>query len=682
MEGKTPLYDEIPKLKGLYFVPSDYDHPPQTTSVYRRCDRHYYRACRPKAITSERPQREKMDNASEETNSEDDPLSSPLFPVISTPTEFASSLSAFLLNFGDHPVAPHVFQLDSGGSMRGIIATEDISPGQDILRVPFDFVSTAHKACLHWKGGLDMDDIGLTEHHILAIWLLEQQAMGKSSKWWPYIDTLPREFDSIPATWSSSPTALEAGEELKDARVALLENLPSCVVAADLNLTIEDSTTNEHPLITMAEKRRRMIATLREDWKTCTDFVEQYRPAVPGFASLLVETEHLPPSSPVDDDNDKDREMEVGWAAKKRKTRPGKPAKVSRRALDWDRFVWAWFCVNTRIFSLNLASHHHSVTMAMVAGADFLNHRSSKLSPTIIDRHHRSYDVSVTYMQEGTYSGCYTMKSNVSIKKGQETFNWYGRVGAAMGWGEWGFVPFVEASDDSEKPDRDYIESWDAKDPEIGGERVRLLPLPNNGLPVEETDPNKDRLFVSSAGPHSALLARARDLVLDKRGETHLDALVEPEEWDDAVRAEVAELIKSWCSAWLAQVERALQMVCSRPLSSEGFVICFSLTHTRLLFSTANVPAPTSRPRRQGHPFRRPQLATHTAFGEGGIAHEHGRSRRHGLLIKAWGKEGCIPSCKIIFEKEETGKGRLPDLTCSFGVEFRELLPHFVHKLL
>ena len=487
------------------------------------------------------------------TSSEEDPLTSSLLLPATTPHDFSRSLSSFLASFPGYPLSPHQFPIGDA-TVRGAIATRDIQAKEVVLKVPWAFVVSAQKACEEWH--VDLNETSLTEHHLLAVWLMEQRAAGRDSKWWPYVcETLPKDFSSVPMTWSSDPNDVDPAT---DERIELLEGLPSCIVAGDLNETVK-GTENDHPLCTLAEKRERMVASLQNDWKICSEFVEQHAKDILGFGPLLKTRESVLKSDPSSPDLD----SAPSDASKKRKTRPGKPAaRVSHtQELDWCSFIWAWLCVNTRIFSLTMPSHHELVTMALVPGADMLNHQPSQPAPS-----GRAYDITVTYHQTGAFSGAYVLTVNRDVAKGEQVFNWYGRVGSGMGWSEWGFVPFVEASED-EKPDRGFIEEWDSIDSELGGERILLLPLPGKKLDPREL---KDARFwfVSSNGPHEKLRTKAEKEVLVERGEdTDVDPLAQSDEWVAEVDAEVTNLIARWCLDWKAVVEKALEMVRAKSVS-------------------------------------------------------------------------------------------------------------------
>ncbi|KAI9012287.1 hypothetical protein DFJ74DRAFT_645456 [Hyaloraphidium curvatum] len=206
--------------------------------------------------------------------------------------------------------------------------------------------------------------------------------------------------------------------------------------------------------------------------------------------------------------------------------------------------------INTRIFSLNLPSHHANISFALVPGADFLNHLPAPSAPHL----------QVTYHPSGPHAGCYHLAVPGAVAAGQQVFNWYGHVGSVMGFCEWGFVPFVGRADDPERPDRAYIEVWE-QDDEMGGERVRIWPLPA-GLDdgPEPNEQERDYLFVHPRGAHDKLLEFARRRLLQARAEENEDP-VTVDGWIESLDRSAKELVISWCGAWRNELEAFLAKV-------------------------------------------------------------------------------------------------------------------------
>ncbi|KAJ2220464.1 hypothetical protein IWW45_009095 [Coemansia sp. RSA 485] len=82
-------------------------------------------------------------------------------------------------------------------TFRGMMATKDMGTGEDIVRVPESLLITASKV----KRLLASDRTipwTLSEHQSLTCWLYTESEKRARSEWHMYIDSLPRDFASVP----------------------------------------------------------------------------------------------------------------------------------------------------------------------------------------------------------------------------------------------------------------------------------------------------------------------------------------------------------------------------------------------------------------------------------------------------------------------------------------------------
>ncbi|KAJ2022391.1 hypothetical protein GGI06_001835 [Coemansia sp. S85] len=89
-------------------------------------------------------------------------------------------------------------------TFRGMMATRDIGPGEDVVRIPERLLITASKvkrAMLARAAAgktTQSDRWDLSEHQSLTYWVYAEAELQARSKWHSYISSLPRDFASIP----------------------------------------------------------------------------------------------------------------------------------------------------------------------------------------------------------------------------------------------------------------------------------------------------------------------------------------------------------------------------------------------------------------------------------------------------------------------------------------------------
>jgi histone-lysine N-methyltransferase SETD3 len=100
---------------------------------------------------------------------------------------------------------PFLYMQKYSTEHRGVHALRDIPPNEIILFVPLTHIMTTDKAKASdigkkiQKSGLGL----LTSHSWLAMWILEERALGKASFWFPYLRNLPVAYNNIPTSWSA-----------------------------------------------------------------------------------------------------------------------------------------------------------------------------------------------------------------------------------------------------------------------------------------------------------------------------------------------------------------------------------------------------------------------------------------------------------------------------------------------
>ncbi|GAB5369197.1 hypothetical protein AAMO2058_001384800 [Amorphochlora amoebiformis] len=126
-----------------------------------------------------------------------------------------SDLKAWLINGGAEFVEGLEIK-EYGAEVRGIEAGVDIHPGQPVVWIPEDYILTDVFASQSDIGQAVMrargSEIGSNDtQYCLQAYLLQEKAKGSDSFWWPYIQTLPRNFYSHPLTWHKSEKKILMG---------------------------------------------------------------------------------------------------------------------------------------------------------------------------------------------------------------------------------------------------------------------------------------------------------------------------------------------------------------------------------------------------------------------------------------------------------------------------------------
>ncbi|ETO26066.1 SET domain containing protein [Reticulomyxa filosa] len=83
---------------------------------------------------------------------------------------------------------------------RAINATDKIQKDEDVMYIPHDCIMTSEVAKASHLGQA-ITDSGIelkSKHSYLAGYLCEEREKGKASHWYPYIDILPRNFETVP----------------------------------------------------------------------------------------------------------------------------------------------------------------------------------------------------------------------------------------------------------------------------------------------------------------------------------------------------------------------------------------------------------------------------------------------------------------------------------------------------
>ncbi|KAJ2443304.1 hypothetical protein GGI03_008039 [Coemansia sp. RSA 2337] len=102
-------------------------------------------------------------------------------------------------------------------TFRGMMATRDISQGEDVVRVPERLLITASKVkqAMLARAAVDGGSIqsncwDLSEHQSLTYWVYVEAELQEHSEWYSYICSLPRDFASIPlfVLSGSSPSGM------------------------------------------------------------------------------------------------------------------------------------------------------------------------------------------------------------------------------------------------------------------------------------------------------------------------------------------------------------------------------------------------------------------------------------------------------------------------------------------
>ncbi|KAL4443502.1 hypothetical protein ABPG75_011239 [Micractinium tetrahymenae] len=102
------------------------------------------------------------------------------------------------------------------GAGRGLAATQPISKGEALLRIPQQLVITPAAAAQQSSLAPLLESTPLPAWSVLALWLAEARAAGPAGEWWPYIQLLPDHTGSV-LEWSEDEVGWLAGSQLAEA---------------------------------------------------------------------------------------------------------------------------------------------------------------------------------------------------------------------------------------------------------------------------------------------------------------------------------------------------------------------------------------------------------------------------------------------------------------------------------
>ncbi|KAJ1805881.1 hypothetical protein LPJ75_005188, partial [Coemansia sp. RSA 2598] len=122
-------------------------------------------------------------------------------------------------------------------TFRGMMATRDIAAGEDVVRVPESLLITASKvrqlvaagapSASSCPSGSKPARWALSEHQSLAYWLYAESEKHTRSEWHRYIDSLPRDFASVPlfTLAGDAPSSSGIAMDTREARW-VMDHLP------------------------------------------------------------------------------------------------------------------------------------------------------------------------------------------------------------------------------------------------------------------------------------------------------------------------------------------------------------------------------------------------------------------------------------------------------------------------
>jgi histone-lysine N-methyltransferase SETD3 len=103
---------------------------------------------------------------------------------------------------------------------RGIVAKQDISKDEVILKVPKDMLISIELARTTTIGEQIATfmyiELNSPKHCLLTSYLLHEKALGKESKWLNYLDILPKDYSSFPIFYSEEELSFLEGSPFKN----------------------------------------------------------------------------------------------------------------------------------------------------------------------------------------------------------------------------------------------------------------------------------------------------------------------------------------------------------------------------------------------------------------------------------------------------------------------------------
>ncbi|KAL6713075.1 Ribosomal lysine N-methyltransferase 4 [Lecanora helva] len=99
------------------------------------------------------------------------------------------------------------------GAGRGIVATKDINEDEELFSIPQSDVLTAQNSSLQRVKPALLER--LDTWNALVLCMIHEDGQGQDSRWWPYLQVLPTEFDTL-IYWSPSELAELEGSAVVD----------------------------------------------------------------------------------------------------------------------------------------------------------------------------------------------------------------------------------------------------------------------------------------------------------------------------------------------------------------------------------------------------------------------------------------------------------------------------------
>ncbi|KAJ2493009.1 hypothetical protein IWW37_001013 [Coemansia sp. RSA 2050] len=266
-------------------------------------------------------------------------------------------------------------------TFRGMMATRDIGPGEDVVRVPERLLITASKvkramlarAAIAGKAGkaVQSDRWDLSEHQSLAYWVYVEAELQERSEWHSYICSLPRDF-------ASTPLFVLSGKS------------PSSTIDTDSSGCVQWVIAHlPHPLRQrVSEQQTRLFG----DWSLTCSFSAAFG------------------TQPVS---------------------------------NWRLYVWSWLVVSTRCIHLGRRPgsdrHIQTTGASCLRGAHSIGSRDNITLAPMLDllNHSEHASVSTFFDADG---GEFVIKTNVPFKAGREVFISYGPHDNLFLLAEYGFV--------------------------------------------------------------------------------------------------------------------------------------------------------------------------------------------------------------------------------------------------
>ena len=85
-----------------------------------------------------------------------------------------------------------------------LVATKDIEEEEDLFTIPLSDILTAQNSALSSQKAEDVSKLQIWDALVLA--MIYEDGKGEESAWWPYLNILPTEFDTL-MYWSSTELA-------------------------------------------------------------------------------------------------------------------------------------------------------------------------------------------------------------------------------------------------------------------------------------------------------------------------------------------------------------------------------------------------------------------------------------------------------------------------------------------